>query len=145
MSEPQSGIFREGRRHHHFLEYALLPGPPGDSIAKAVAAARERSGGATETVVAFGARLWREIAPGEMPEGLRDFAAIGGAGGPLAPATQRDLLFWIQGGGRDDVLDRALATHRAIGAAGRLELDLTGFTYQDSRDKKIAELQPIAN
>lgn len=134
MSEPQSGIFREGRRHHHFLEYALLPGPPGDSIAKAVAAARERSGGGTETVVAFGARLWREIAPGEMPEGLRDFAAIGGAGGPLAPATQRDLLFWVQGGGRDDVLDRALATHRAIGAAGSLELDLTGFTYQDSRD-----------
>lgn len=138
MSDPQSGIFREGRRHHHFLEYALLPGTPGDSIAKAVAAARglpgEGPGGGTETVVAFGARLWNEIAPGDKPEGLRDFAAMGGAGGPLAPATQRDLLFWVQGAGRDDVLDRALATHRAIGAAGRLELDLTGFTYRDSRD-----------
>ncbi len=142
MSDPQSGIFREGRRHHHFLEYALLPGTPGDSIARAVAAARglpgegpgEGPGGGTETVIAFGARLWREIAPGDMPEGLRDFAAMGGAGGPPAPATQRDLLFWVQGAGRDDVLDRALATHRAIGAAGRLELDLTGFTYRDSRD-----------
>jgi len=138
MSDPQPGIFQEGRGHHHFLEYALLPGTPGDSIARAVAAARGRSGegpaGGTETVVAFGARLWSEVAPGEMPEGLRDFSAIGGAGGPLAPATQRDLLFWIQGGGRDGVVDRALAIHRAIGAAGRLELDLSGFVYRDSRD-----------
>ncbi len=99
MSDPQSGIFREGLGHHHFLEYAVLPGTAGDSVARAVAAARgpvdEGPGGGTETVIAFGARLWREIAPGEMPEGLRDFAAIGGAGGPLAPATQRDLLFWV--------------------------------------------------
>ncbi len=87
MSDPQSGIFLEGRRHHHFLEYALPPGTPGATIAKAVAAARGQAGGGTETVAAFGARLWGEIASGDMPEGLRAFAAIGSAGGPLAPAT----------------------------------------------------------
>ncbi len=85
-------------------------------------------------MAAFGARHWGEIAPSDMPEGLRDFAAIGSAGGPLAPATQRDLLFWVQGGERDDVLDRALAIHRAVGASGSLDLYLTGFTYKDSGD-----------
>jgi hypothetical protein len=38
MSDPQSGIFREGLGHHHFLEYAVLPGTPVVSIARAVAA-----------------------------------------------------------------------------------------------------------
>ncbi len=137
---PQAGIFQEGHRYHHFLEYALPPGVPASALAEACAAARGDRGarGKGPVVVAFGARLWGEIAsadsPGDMPEGLRDFAAIEGAGSLLAPATQRDLLFWVQGEGRDDVLDRALALNRALGAAAHLELDLTGFTYRDSRD-----------
>ncbi len=137
--KPQAGIFQEGSRHHHFLEYALPPGAVKSVAAEACAAARGGRGDGAAVVVAFGARLWREIAPGDMPEGLRDFAAIEGAviegAGPLlAPATQRDLLFWVQGEGRDAVLDRALALHRALGAGARLELDLAGFTYHDSRD-----------
>jgi putative iron-dependent peroxidase len=131
---PQAGIFREGSRHHHFLEYALPPGAAKSALADACAAARAGRGDGPAVVVAFGARIWGEIAPDDTPGGLRDFAAIEGAGPLLAPATQRDLLFWVQGEGRDDVLDRALALHRALGAAARLELDLTGFTYHDSRD-----------
>jgi len=132
--QPQAGIFREGSRYHHFLEYALPPGAAGSLVATLQAS---RGDGAA-VVVAFGARLWGEIAsansPGDMPEGLCDFAAIGSAGPLLAPATQRDLLFWVQGAGRDEVLDRALALDRTLGAAARLELDLAGFTYHDSRD-----------
>ena len=138
MTGPQSGIFQEGCRHHHFLEYFWPPDQPRDAIARALAearaAARTGRGDGPVVVAAFGPRLWGEIAPADTPEGLRDFAAIEGAGGLRAPAIQRDLLFWVQGGGRDGVLDRALAIHRALGAAARLELDLTGFTYHDSRD-----------
>ncbi len=143
MMEPQRGIFQEDSRHHHFLEYLWPPDQPRGAIARALvearAAARTGRGNGPAVVGAFGPRLWAEIArpniSGDRPEGLRDFAAIKGAGdGPAAPTTQRDLLFWIQGGGRDGVLDRALAIHRALGAAARLELDLTGFTYHDSRD-----------
>jgi putative iron-dependent peroxidase len=137
VANPQRGIFLEGDRYHHFLEYTLAAGVADDAIAGAVAAARGQAGGqagGTETVTAFGARLWREVAPEARPEGLRDFEIIGAAQGPAAPATQRDLLFWIQGAARDDVLDRAIAIHRALSAAGRLELDLAGFTYRDSRD-----------
>lgn len=127
---PQAGIFQEGSRYHHFLEYALPPAAPRSAVATAVQAGR---GDGPAVVVAFGARLWREIAPRDMPESLRDFsviegADIGGAEPLLAPATQRDLLFWVQGEGRDAVLDRALALHRALGAVARLELDLAGFT-----------------
>ncbi|MHA1151669.1 MAG: Dyp-type peroxidase [Alphaproteobacteria bacterium] len=131
---PQAGIFREGNRYHHFLEYVLSPGAAKSLLADACAAARAGRGDGPAVVVAFGARLWGEIAPDDTPEGLRDFAAIEGAGDLLAPATQRDLLFWVQGEGRDDVLDRALALQRALGTAARLELDLAGFTYHDSRD-----------
>ncbi len=135
---PQAGIFQEGNRYHHFLEYALPPGTATSVAADACAAARAGRDDGPAVVVAFGARLWGEIAAPDMlndtPEDLRDFAAIEGAGSLLAPATQRDLLFWIQGEGRDDVLDRALALHRALGRAVRLELDLAGFTYHDSRD-----------
>lgn len=127
---PQAGIFQEGSCHHHFLEYTL----PQGAVKSAVVAAGASRGDGPAVVVAFGARLWGEIAPDDMPEGLYDFAAIEGAGSLLAPATQRDLLFWVQGDGRDEVLDRALALHRALGAAARLELELTGFTYRDSRD-----------
>lgn len=102
------------------------------------AAARPGRGDGPAVVVAFGPQFWGEIAPaatpGDRPEGLCDFAVIEGAGGLLAPATKRDLLFWVQGDARGDVLDRALAIHRALGAAAHLELDLTGFAYRDSRD-----------
>jgi putative iron-dependent peroxidase len=130
---PQAGIFQEGSRYHHFLEYALPTGAAKSAVA-AARGARGARGDGPAVVVAFGARLWGEIAPDDAPEGLRDFAAIEGAGPLVAPATQRDLLFWVQGEGRDEVLDRALALHRALGAAARLELDLAGFTYRDSRD-----------
>ncbi len=138
MTEPQNGIFQEGSRHDHFLEYSWPPDQPREAIARALVEARAgaRSGGGDgpAVVVAFGPRLWGEIAPDDRPEGLRDFAVIEGAGDVVAPATQRDLLFWVQGDRRDEVLDRALAVHRALGAAARLELDLTGFAYRDSRD-----------
>ena len=127
----QAGIFQGGSRYHHFLEYTLPPAAPRSAVAAAVQAGR---GDGPAVVVAFGARLWGEIAPKDMPVGLRGFSAIKGADPLLAPATQRDLLFWVQGAGRDDVLDRAMALHRALGTAARLELDLTGFTYHDSRD-----------
>ncbi len=79
MTEPQNGIFREGSRHDHFLEYSWPPDQPREAIARA----RAGRGGGPAVVVAFGRRLWGQIAPhdvpGDMPEGLRDFAAIAGA------------------------------------------------------------------
>ena len=83
MTEPQGGVFREGGRHHHFLEYLWPPDQPRGAIARALvearAAARTGRGDGPAVVVAFGPRLWGEIAPDDVPEGLCDFAAIAGA------------------------------------------------------------------
>jgi porphyrinogen peroxidase len=138
MSTPQPGIFSEESRHHHFLEYTIPPGAAaGDlrgALARALADRTDATGGATHVVAAFGARLWKELSPAQVPDGLRPFAAIEGKDGRTAPATPRDLWIWIHGAGIDRVFDRALSAHRAIAGLARLELELSGFTYFDSRD-----------
>ena len=82
----------------------------------------------------LGAALWNQIAPEPTPDGLRAFETIQGAQGSTAPATQRDLLFWIHGGGIDDNLDRAFGIDRKLAGLARLELDQQGFVTRDSRD-----------
>jgi deferrochelatase/peroxidase EfeB len=97
MATPQGGNFDEDSVHHQYLEYAV-GAPDADRIVTALANAcadawelGESLG--TRVVVAFGADLWRRIAPGAAPDGLRSFAAIEGLNGTRAPATQRDVLF----------------------------------------------------
>lgn len=142
MATPQPGIFVEGTAHHHFLEYALADDAAPDDLRHALAplvaagsgAAGSGAAGASR-VVAFGSELWRRLAPDQAPDALRPFAPIEAAGGGAdAPASQRDLFFWLHGVGRDDVLDGALAIHKALAPLARLELEETGFTYHDSRD-----------
>ena len=134
MTQPQRGIFAEDSIHHHYLEYAL---GEADRATIVAALAKARSGAeatGARVVVAFGNDTWHRIAPDGVPDGLMDFEAIEGLDGASAPATQRDVLFWIHGAGVDQNLDAALAVHRALAAVATLELDEKGFTYRDSRD-----------
>lgn len=138
MATPQGGIFDEDSIHHQYLEYAV-GAPDADRIVAALANACADARGLGESsgarvVVAFGADLWRRIAPGTAPERLRDFEATEGLNGTRAPATQRDILFWIHGASVDDNLDAGLAIHRAMAGVATLELDEKGFKYHDSRD-----------
>ena len=132
MAVPQHGIFEEDSIHHHHLEYAAGAAEAPRlvaALAKAYGDARvlsEASG--TRIVVAFGADLWRRIAPDGAPEALREFAAIEGIDGTRAPATQRDILFWIHGASVGDTLDAALAVDRALAGVASRELDEKGFT-----------------
>lgn len=136
MAKPQPGIFVEGTAHHHFLEYTLTedagPDDPRRALAPLMAAGPETAG--VSRVIAVGNDLWRRLAPDRAPDALRPFKLIDGSGGPAAPATQRDLFFWLHGASRDDLLDGALAVHRAMAPLARLELEETGFVYHDSRD-----------
>ena len=133
MAAPQPGIFVEGNRHHSFLEYAA-DAPSGDIKAAVAASLRDTGEGTTHTVVAFDPDLWAQLAPGAVPDGLEPFSAIEGLEGKSAPSTQRDLLYWIQGQGADDVFDRMRAVDRAMQPVGGLELEQPGFVYHDSRD-----------
>jgi putative iron-dependent peroxidase len=134
MATPQTGIYKQPSRHHHFLEYAIDKDTKPESVVRALRAGEASPGGGVDVVVAFGAALWNQIAPEPTPDGLRAFETIQGAQGSAAPATQRDLLFWIHGGGIDDNLDRAFGIDRKLGNIARLELDQQGFVTRDSRD-----------
>ena len=135
MAGPQPGIFIEGNRHHTFLEYAARAAAGDDGIKAAVADSLKEAGEeTTHTVVAFGPDLWTRLAPGAVPDGLASFAPIEGLDGKSAPSTQRDLFYWIQGAGVDDVFDRMRAVDRAVRPVADLELEQAGFVYRDSRD-----------
>ncbi len=136
MAPPQAGIFKQPSRHHHFLEYAIDKDAKPESVVRALRAGAGEASirGGVDVVVAFGAALWNRIAPEPTPDGLRAFETIQGAHGLTAPATQRDLLFWIHGGGTEDNLDRAFGIDRRLGNLARLELDQQGFVTAESRD-----------
>ncbi len=139
MTSPQAGIFIEGTAYHHYLEYSINPGANPEAIGQAVTLARSDAGAGFEgpranVVIAFGAKLWSELAPGSVPEGLCSFEPAAGIDRTGVPSTQRDVFFWIHGPRTDDNLDRALEIHRRFRGLTRLGLDEKGFTYHDSRD-----------
>ena len=134
MPAPQPGIFAAGAQHYA-LEYRVRGHEEPEAIRSALsglAAVGERTD--PHVVVAFGDSLWRALAPGRIPAGLREFSAIEGADGLRAPATQGDLMFWIQGDALDANFDAALEIGGALSALGELRVDLRGFVYHDSRD-----------
>ena len=134
MTTPQNGIFAEGSRHHHFLEYRFNSGFERQVVVDAITATqRAADASSCNLVIAFGHDAWRQLAPKEMPNGLRDFQAITGPQ-HNAPATQRDLLIWVHGEHHDDVLDLAMAAHVAMTGVGTTDLDLPGYIYHDARD-----------
>ena len=134
MTTPQNGIFIEGSRHHHFLEYSFNPEFNRQLLVGAITAThRVADASFCNLVIAFGPDAWQQLAPQKMPDGLRDFQPINGPK-HNAPATQRDLMIWIHGEHHDDVLDLAMAAHAAMTGIGTTELDIPGYIYHDARD-----------
>jgi putative iron-dependent peroxidase len=135
MSAPQEGIFVEGPPCNTFLEYKVSAGgetaQDRAAVAASLALARETD---QHLVIAFGDTLWRRLAPERVPEGLRPFAAIGEPGAHHAPATQRDIWFWLQGPRPDVNFDLALAIDRALADVAELKLEVSGFKYHGDRD-----------
>jgi len=132
MGTPQRGIFVEGNRYLHALEYTLHPGVTWDQIAVAIIVVHAVDDVA-EGVIAFGPKLWASTAPDRMPAGFKDFQPIQGPKAH-APATQRDILVWLHAPSRDRVMDAVMAIDAVLAKIATRELDLPGFVYHDSRD-----------
>ncbi len=132
MATAQIGIFSEGSAAHYALEFSVANS---DALAAALRQARIDAAAVsgTQIVTAFSGPAWQSLG-GTPPEGLRPFEQIGAAPGPVAPTTQRDVLFWLHGAAHDDVFDAALAVGRAMAPVATPALDLRGFVYHDSRD-----------
>lgn len=136
MDAAQAGIFAQGTRAHHHLEFAVRADATDAALRPALRALREPAvtvGGAN-IVVGFGPALWRRLAPADAPDALADFAPIAGADGRGAPATQHDIWVWIHGSGTDLVLDTARAVEHCLRPVAGLALEQPGFVYRDSRD-----------
>lgn len=132
MHPEQPGIFRDGFRHFHVLEYRLAEDTTRGGLLTALRAALTPDSATLATVVAFG--------PGVTPR-LDDhapsfdaFREIAGRDGFVMPATQHDVLFWLQGTDNDVLFDAVHRIDSALAAHGRAEIDLPCFTYHDSRD-----------
>ena len=80
MITPQNGIFAQGTHSHYFLELDLQPGVTPHKALRSLRRLREPevSAGGANFVIAFGADLWRGIAP--------DHAAFARPGIPGAAA-----------------------------------------------------------
>ena len=134
MSTPQSGIFIEGHRYLHALEYSLKPEATPHAVMSTLQAALNISQTAVaEVVFAFGPTAWAELARERMPNGLTDFQTLDGPKAH-APASQRDILVWLHAPNRDQVMDAVLAIDGVLTKVASRELDLPGFVYHDSRD-----------
>ncbi|TCS63409.1 Dyp-type peroxidase [Varunaivibrio sulfuroxidans] len=134
----QEGIFAPTQPHQYALEYDRSGEADEATVFAALAAleaalssARERKTGA---VIAFGLNFYRAHAAAPAPEKGGAFAPILGTDGKSAPATQHDLLVWLQGPSRDVVFDAAKAIDAALDGAFRRALEVSGFVYHDSRD-----------
>lgn len=136
MSTPQTGIFAQGTVAHSFLEYRLRPGAGTETATRALAALRQPAvnAGGVNLVIAFGAALSRLVASDVTPPGMRDFAAVHGSDGHLAPATQRDLWLWINGSAADGVFEHVRAFDAALEEAFELAAEQPCFVQRDSRD-----------
>ena len=132
METPQAGIFRNELDHHYYLEYRLQDSAKAAQIRSAVATARESAPPGMDLVLAFGRSAWERIHPEAVPPALVDFAPLG-AGVRRAPATQRDLWIWLQGDGKESLVDAALRLDASLSAVARLEDEEHGFRRFESR------------
>ncbi|NKI18154.1 Dyp-type peroxidase [Spongiibacter sp. KMU-166] len=136
MSNPQPGIFVEGSRSHFFLEYQLLdtvaPALLQQQVGAAIAALRQRDGRGVNIVWAFSADCWQRLDK-PQPAGLKPFQPIG-QGDKTAPASQRSIFVWVHGDSHSDNFDTALRVTGLLEGIARLELEVNGFVYKDSRD-----------
>ncbi len=136
MRLPQFGIFAHGTVAHEFIEFDLRPGVD-DVYAGRLIGQLEQPGvsaGGVNLVVAFGAALWRRLAPDEIPAGLGAFREIVGLDGKRAPATQHDVFVWISGSSSDVVFEHSRTAAMAVADVAVIATEQACFVHRDSRD-----------
>ncbi|GAB6069613.1 Dyp-type peroxidase [Thiomicrorhabdus hydrogeniphila] len=131
---PQAGIFHETERHMHFLEYNMAT----DDITllkQAIKMAmKDNNPEEVALVVSFGKRVWQILQPNWSPATLEDFTTINGKQGHVAPSTQADIFFWLQGLNMGDVFDQAMKIHHSMKSVADLVLEQQGFDYHHKQD-----------
>lgn len=122
----QSAIFDKSASEHLFMEFSLHRGDNAEAVKSALRALRADLDDDTTLMVAFGQRLWALLdSRFEMPA----FSLEG-----HVPATQGDLLIWLQSNNRSSLCDAQMTVLALLGAHAGVQLEIQGFVYRDSRD-----------
>lgn len=144
MTEPQTDLLSDPRSHSSLLTWEF-PGLDGggrgrDAARAACGLSRILSevaeidpGAGVGGVLAFGARLLEGAFPGGHPKGWSPFEALSGPH-HRAPATGGDLMLHVTSDRADLNVEVALRAGRWLGDAVRLQEEVHGFRYLDSRD-----------
>jgi porphyrinogen peroxidase len=136
-SSPQPGIFALGTASHAYLEFDIQGGASARDLVGAIAGLREprTTMGGVNLVAGFRPELWREVAPGQIPDEVQGFNhVVAGAEGFTMPATQHDAVLWISGSEYDVVFD---VSRQAIGALAKIAdvaEETSSWPYHHDRD-----------
>ncbi|GMG88119.1 Dyp-type peroxidase [Biformimicrobium ophioploci] len=127
MSTPQAAIFNVNPPIAHAFEGVLRDAGSAHEVAAIAAGLHEQF--PERVLVAFGKSM--SAALGMQPP-LEDFHPV--IGSATAPASQGDLMLWIQGNGVDEVFDSALAVRDRLDKFVKFNLEQRCFRYRDNRD-----------
>lgn len=130
----QKGIFNESLAFSHFMEFRLNVGAERFPVISAVRSALTGHHEGVEVVVAFSQPCWALIQPKWQPSEVASFQEIEGAQGHLLPATQQDVLFWIQSDHKGDMFDSMFHIAQMLKAVATLTLEVEGFRTRENRD-----------
>src|SRR3954469_18896117 len=135
MLSAQPGIFAQGTRSHHYLEFDLKPDVSMAQARAGIASLREPqvTAGGLNIVIGIGPDLMRRLDAETTPDELLPFAPIKGDGRG-APSTQHDLWLWLHGTGPDIALDGAVAATIVLRDSFTMATEQPAFVYLDSRD-----------
>lgn len=131
LPAPQAGLYREPGNHAHYLEMTLRDGIAAEDIKHALALALLQDLD-THIALAFGSQGWDQLQPDWRPADLQPFTTL--TAKHQMPATQADLLFWIHGEDRGEVMAAAIHIGQSMAAVADVQLDISGFKNRESRD-----------
>ena len=137
MISPQTGIFALGTSSHTYLEFDLVAGAEPAAAVARVASLREprTTIGGVNVVAGFRPELWAGIAPDDAPPGLTGFnEPLVGPTGYALPATQHDVVVWLNGATYDVVFDLSRAVQRDLRGVADLANEMVGFQYHHDLD-----------
>jgi len=137
MYTPQSGIFALGTSSHAYLEFDLLDTKKCRQLVSTISAVREprTTTGGVNFVIGFRPELWRNVAPDDIPPGVKGFNnEIRGVEEFVMPSTQHDALVWLSGSTYDVVFDMARSVVRDLAGLASLGQETASWSYRHDRD-----------
>jgi len=137
VGRPQQGIFALGTASHAYLEFDAVDASLRSQLARTIASMREprTTMGGVNLVAGFRPELWREVAPGDLPDGLEGFNSdVTGLDGFVMPGTQHDAVLWLSGSAYDVVFETSRGAIAELAGTATVSDETSSWPYRHDRD-----------